>query len=108
MLPLLTMLLRCRRGQRSSRGPVRLEVLKLTAATTYHFPGTFTVDLAIASAMAERSAGPYHIDVGADQNMLPGSSHSCLGFSPRTEARATCGLLEDISTRLHDMFAKKE
>ena len=36
------------------------------AATTCHFPGTFMVDPAIASAPAKRSVGPYRVDVGAD------------------------------------------
>ena len=46
--------------------------------------------------------------------MLPGSSHSRLGFSPSKEARVgivrdrqTSSLLEEITTRLHDIFAKK-
>ena len=39
------------------------------------------VDLAIASATAERSAGPYRVDVGADQIVLLGRSHNRLGFS---------------------------
>ena len=87
---------------------------KLTPATTCHFLGTFTIDPAIASSTAERSVGPYGVDVGANQIVLPGSSHSRLGFSLRKEARAgrmrdrqTLGVLEDISLRLHDMLAKE-
>ena len=75
-----------------SRGPVRLEVPKLTAATTCHFPSIFTVDLASDLtndlATAERSVGPYSVDAGANHIMLPGCSHSRLGLSFHKEAKA--------------------
>ena len=61
---------------------------ELTAATACHFPGTFTCVPAIAFATAERSVGPYHVDVYVDQIVLHGSSHSSLGFMFRKEARA--------------------
>ena len=50
--------------------------------------GTVCVDLAIASATAEGSVGPYRVNVSDDQIVLPGSSHSCLRFSLCKEAKA--------------------
>ena len=51
-----------------------MEMLKLIAATAYTSPGTSTVVPAIAFATADRSVGPYRIDVRADQIVLPGSA----------------------------------
>ena len=91
-----------------------MEVLKLSVATACTSLSAMTIILAPASATAARSAGSYCIDVGADQIVLLGSSHSRLGFSPSKEARAgvvrdrqTGSILEEIMMRLHDIFAKK-
>ena len=51
-------------------------------------PCTTTAVLASASATAE-IVGSYRIDVGADQVVLPSSSHSRFGFSPSKEAKAS-------------------
>ena len=87
---------------------------KLTAATARTSLGTPTAVLAIASATAAKSAGSHRIDVSGDQIVLLGGSHSRLGFRPSKEAKAsrmrdrpTCGLLEELSTRLNDSFAQK-
>ena len=114
LLLLLLLLLWCRSSRRRCRGPIRLEVSKLIAAMTCTSLSTTTIILAPASATAAESAGSYRIDVGADQIVLPSSSHSRLGFSPSKEARAgivrdrqASSLLEEDTTRLHDIFAKK-
>ena len=88
LLLLLLLLLWCRSSRRRCRRPIRLEVSKLIAATTCTSLSTTTIILAPASATAAGSAGSYRIDVGADQIVLPSSSHSRLGFSPSKEARA--------------------
>ena len=51
-------------------------------------PCTTTTVLATASATAAKIVGLYRIDVGADEIVLPGSSHSRLGFCLSKEARA--------------------
>ena len=52
--------------------------------------------------------------MGTDQIVMPGSSLSRFGFTPSKEARVgivgdrkTCGLLEELTTRLHDILAEK-
>ena len=82
LLLLLLLLLWCRSCRRRCRGPIRLEVSKLIAAMSCTSLSTTTIILALASATAAESAGSYRIDVGADQIVLPSSSHSRLGFSP--------------------------
>ena len=54
---------------------------KLTTAMACHFPGTFTVVPAIASATAERSVGLYRVNVRAHQIILPSRSHTMIAVS---------------------------
>ena len=114
LLLLLLLLLRCRSSRRRRRWPNRLDLPELRAATTCSLLSSTTTVLALATATAECRVGSYCIDVGADQIVLSCSSHSCLGFCPSKEARAsvmrdrkTSSLLKKVTTRLHDIFAKE-
>ena len=89
LLLFLLLLLRCWSSRQRRRWPNRLEMLELSVATTCIPLSTTTTVLALATAMAEGRVGSYCIDVGADQIVLSCGSHSCLGFCPSKEARAS-------------------
>ena len=75
-LLLRLLLLWCRSSRQRRRGPIRLEVPKLSVAKACASLSTTTIILAPASATAAGSAESYRIDVGAVHIVLPGSSHS--------------------------------